>query len=192
MKLVVSLLASLLVSVQVFAMDLSNFADRIVLQESVQMNGLNMNVGDRTEYKLNMGGFIQGTNIIHVREIVSEGIWLEQNMDMGFLGKQKAEILLDPNTGKTKRVIVNGQEQDPNQGGSQDDMEVIKAEESSVTVPAGTFEAIYMEIKNKKDNTITKVWLNPGEIPINGAAKMIAPSQMGEVVMELTSYARAN
>ncbi len=83
-----------------------------MIQEQVQSRGLNWKVGDTNNYNLKMG-FISGTMVMKVREQVSEGFWLDQDMDLGFLGKQKIEVLIDANDGRTIRLIVNGEEQTP-------------------------------------------------------------------------------
>lgn len=187
MKLFFATLASLLMSFNVMALDLSSPQASMTLKAMAETTGLNWTPGDYANYKMG-GGFIQGTNNTSVREKVAEGFWLVQDMDLGFLGKNMIEALIDPNTGEIKKLIVNGKDQDiPENGG----MEIISAEESKVTVPAGTFEAIHLKIKNDKGE-ISQVWINPDMIPINGSAKSISPSQFGDITMELTAYGRGN
>lgn len=147
--------------------------------------GLNWTVGDKCNYNMSMAAFIQGSMEMLVREKNAEGYWLDQNMDLGFLGKQQASVLIDPNTGAIKKMIVNGKEQEPP---AQGDIEVVEVKESKITVPAGTFDAVYFKAKDKKNNQEIEQWANPKAIPIMGLLKMIAPGQMGEVVQELTSF----
>ncbi len=37
--------------------------------------------------------------ICRIRSVAADGIWMDQNMDLGFAGKQKVEITIDPNHG---------------------------------------------------------------------------------------------
>lgn len=186
-KLIYSLVA-LLVSANLMAFQAISPETAMSFKAMAETTGLNWNVGDYANYNMN-GGFIQGTNNMRVREKVSEGFWLEQNMDLGFLGQNKIEVLIDPNTGEIKKLIVNGkEEQIPENGG----MEIISAEESKVTVPAGTFEAIHLKVKDTDSGDVSQMWINPDMIPINGSAKSISPSQFGEITLELTAHGRGN
>jgi hypothetical protein len=150
-----------------------------------QAAGVNWAVGDACHYNLSMASFIQGKLDVVVREKNTEGYWLDQNVDLGFLGKQTMSVLIDPNTGTIKKVIVDGKEQAPPEQG---EMEVIEVKESKVTVPAGTFDAVYFKVHDKKQNQDTEQWVNPKLIPISGMIKTIGQSQMGEVVTELASF----
>jgi hypothetical protein len=150
-----------------------------------QSAGINWAVGDACHYDLSMASFIKGKLDIVVREKNAEGYWLDQNVDLGFLGKQQMSVLIDPNTGAIKKVIVDGKEQAPP---DQSEMEVIEVKESQVTVPAGTFDAVYFKVHDKKQNQDTEQWANPKLIPVSGMIKSIGQSQMGEVVTELVSF----
>lgn len=153
------------------------------LQESVVAQGLDWKVGQENNYKLN-AGFIKGTMKMSVREIVTEGIWVVQDLDLT-IQKQKIEILLDPNTGKILKMIVNGKEQEPPKA----DLELIDQKEDKVTVPAGTFDVIYLKIKDNANNgQISEQWVNPRDIPLSGMAQSKADSQLGKVTIQLTSF----
>lgn len=159
------------------------------IQESsmaeAQNAGINWTVGDVCHYNLNMASFISGKLDVVVREKNADGYWLDQNVDLGFLGKQTMSILIDPNTGAVKKVLVDGKEQQLPETG---DMEVVEVKESQVTVPAGTFDAVYFKVHDKKENKDTEQWVNPKLIPISGMIKSLGQSQMGEVVTELVSF----
>lgn len=155
--------------------------------EQARTMGLNWSVGDQNDYKMS-GGIINGTNVVYVKEKTPEGnFWLVQDMNMGFMGKQLAEILIDANTGAILKMIVNGQEQQvPEQ-----EIEVISMTEDRITVPAGTFDAIHIIAKEKKQNTDINQWVNPKEIPINGMLKSISPTPIGmKITMELTKFVK--
>ena len=166
------------------------FVDHVAIAQQksvmseVETQALNWVVGENAQYNLNMG-FISGTMDSRVREEVNEGFWVEQNMDLGFMGKQKVEILFDRHTGQILEMRVNGEKQNPPDAGNQ---EVVDMQESSVTVPAGSFDCIFVKVKDTDSGDITQAWLNPELIPISGMIKTIAPSQFGEVVVELTNY----
>jgi len=146
---------------------------------------INWAVGDACHYNVDLASFIKGKMDLTVREKSAEGYWLDQNADLGFAGKQTASMLIDANTGAIKKILVNGQEQPiPDQN----DMEVVEVKESSVTVPAGTFEAVYFKIHDKKQNQNSEQWVNPKLVPISGAIKSIGQTQMGALVTELVSF----
>jgi hypothetical protein len=154
------------------------------LQESVVATGLDWKVGQENNYKLNMGGFLNGTMKMYVREVIADGIWMVQDIDLS-IQKQKVEVLIDPNNGQIKKMIVNGKEQQP----PKTDFELVEQKEDRVTVPAGTFDAIYLKIKDNANNgQISEQWVNPRDIPLSGMAKSVANSQLGKVTVELTSF----
>ena len=153
------------------------------IMEQAQTMGLDWKVGDRADYALDMG-FIKGTMIMSVASIGADGIWMNQDADLGFMGKQKIETLIDPNTGEIKKILANGQEQQiPKQ-----DIEVIEMKEDRVTVPAGSFDCIHARLRDKEKNEEINAWLNPGLIPMSGMIKQVAPSQMGTVTISLKSF----
>jgi hypothetical protein len=154
------------------------------IEASVVAQGLNWTVGQENNYKLNMGGFINGTMKMFVREIIADGIWLVQDIDLS-IQKQKVEVLIDPNNGKIKKMIVNGKEQEP----PKSDMEIVDQKEDRITVPAGAFDVIYLKIKDNANNgQISEQWINPRDIPLSGMAQSKADSQLGKVTIQLTSF----
>lgn len=145
--------------------------------------GLDWKVGDTASYSVDMG-FIKGSMISSVRSIGADGIWMDQNVDLGFAGKQKMETLIDPNTGAVKKMLVNGKEQAP----PKQDIEVIEMKEDRITVPAGTFDCIHARLKDKESNKEINAWINPQVIPMSGMIKQVAPSDLGNVTIVLKSY----
>jgi hypothetical protein len=113
-----------------------------MIQSQVSATALKWKVGDKADYKM-AGGILNGSVKSFVREDLGSEIWVQQDMDMGFLGKQKVEILFDKATGQVKKLLANGQEQSlPDTS----NIEIVETKEASVTVPAGTFDAIYAKI----------------------------------------------
>jgi hypothetical protein len=156
----------------------------VQIQESVHTLGLNWKVGEENNYKLNMGGFLNGTMKMSVREITADGAWLVQDVDL-MIQKQKIEILIDLNTGVIKKMLVDGKEQ----AVPKTDYEIVDQKEDHVTVPAGSFDCIYLKVKDKANkDAISEQWVNPRDIPLSGMVKSLADSQLGKVTIELTSF----
>jgi hypothetical protein len=157
------------------------------IMSQARTQALDWKVGDENDYNLDMGGFIKGSMVMKCREVAADGIWIDQDMDLGFAGKQQASMLIDPNTGEVKKMLVGGKEQQvPKQN-----VEVISVTEDNITVPAGTFDCIHAVIKDKDKNEETNAWINPEKIPLSGMLKTIQPSQFGEVHVELKSFNKA-
>jgi hypothetical protein len=154
------------------------------IQSSVVTQGLNWKVGQENNYKLSMGGFLNGTMKMWVREVIADGIWMVQDIDLS-IQKQKVEVLIDPSNGQIKKMIVNGKEQQPPKA----DFELIDQKEDKITVPAGTFEVIYLKVKDNANNgQISEQWVNPRDIPLSGMAQSKSDSQLGKVTIQLTSF----
>ena len=159
--------------------------DQFIFEFVQQQNFLDLDwkVGDSADYKVDMG-MVKGDMHSFVREKNAKGYWIQQDMNMGPMGKQKIEILIDKDTGAMLELLVNGQRQQP----PKQNMQVLESREEKVTVPAGTFDSMFLKIKNKDDNKITLTWINPEIVPIGGMMKTIAPGPMGEVKVDMTAY----
>jgi hypothetical protein len=142
-------------------------------------------VGDEADYKLNMASFIQGTMKMTVKQSDSTALVIDQDMDLGQFGKQSCEETLNPSTGALKKLVCNGQDQSTaDQGGQQVEQE----KQDTITVPAGTFKCLYAKVKNTKDNSESELWLAPNQVPVGGMVKTLAPSQLGQVDVQLSSF----
>lgn len=145
--------------------------------------GLDWRVGDKASHKItNM--LLNGSSDSFVREDTGTSFWMVQDMNLGMMGKQKIEVLMNKTTGQIEKMLVNGQEQQA----PKPDVEVVEMKEDKITVAAGSFDCIYAKIKNKGDGKITQAWINPKAVPMSGQLKVIAESQFGEIVQELTSF----
>lgn len=164
----------------------TQFVTNVVKATVETQNLIEWKKGDTNNYSLDMG-FIKGSMVQVVRDITSEGMWVDQNLDLGFAGKQTASQLIDPATGEIKKFIVNGKEQEIPQ---QSEQEIIEVTETNITVPAGTFDCIFAKMKDKKSGDITQAWINPDKVSLGGALKIIQPSQMGEVTIILKSFTK--
>jgi hypothetical protein len=157
------------------------------LQTSLAMEaaaaGIDWKIGDVASYKIAIGTFIKGTSNNSVGQDVGSSVWMIQDMDLGVMGKQKMEILINRNTGAIEKLLVNGQEQKVPDAGN---MEIMETKQANITVPAGTFDCIYAKIK--ADNQIQEAWINPQAVPLGGNLKVLADSQFGKVNQELVSF----
>jgi hypothetical protein len=183
------LAAVAIVGLQTNAMESqANIAVQAVAHQTVlnfkSFHGLNWTVGDSADYNLN-GGIIQGTMHMFVRETSDVGFWMEQDMDLGALGQQKVEVNINKDNGQIVDMIVNGQKQTPP---AADDEEIVDSHKDNVTVPAGTFDCFWVKIHSKSQNNDSQSWLNPTAVPIAGMIKTIAPSQIGDITIELTGF----
>lgn len=162
----------------------SLIAAETILSNGAQTAGFNFHAGDSTTYNLNISSFIQGTMSMTVKSVDTNSVVIDQ--DINVMGQaQSCEETINPNTGAISNMTCNGQHQDP---GNNSDIEVVDSKEDTVTVPAGTFDTLYIKAHNKKDNTDIEQWINPKLIPVLGLAKMNAPTQLGQMTVELASF----
>ncbi len=152
------------------------------IMSEVEANNLPWTVGDYANYNIDMG-FLKGTMEMKVREEVTEGFWLEQNVDM-MIQKQKIEMLVDKTNGQILQLLVNGEKQSIPEPGQ---TEIIDMKEETITVPAGTFLTTYLKIKDSTQDAESQIWVNT-DIPIAGMVQQKQPSQFGEVTIQLTSF----
>lgn len=145
---------------------------------------LNWTVGSTADYNLNMG-FISGTMHSQVREETAQGFWIQQDMNLGFMGAQKVETHINKDTGEVIELLVNGQKQTPPDASQ---TEIVESKREKVTVPKGEFDSIWVKLHDKKENKDSQVWVNPAVVPMGGMLKTIAPGPIGEVTVELTDY----
>jgi hypothetical protein len=167
----------------------ANLSDTIIsfqtnfMMEAEATAGLNWVVGDKASFKMS-GGFINGKIDAFVRQDTGTSFWLQQDADLGFLGKQKIEILLNKSTGQIEKMLVNGQEQnvpEPN-------VEIVEMKQDRVRVSAGEFDCIYVKVKDKGNGQIQEAWVNPQKVPMSGQIKSVSDSQFGKITQELTSF----
>ena len=145
---------------------------------------LNWTVGSTADYNINMG-FISGTMHAQVREETPVGFWIQQDMDLGFMGAQKVEIHINKDTGEIIEMLVNGQKQEAPDPAN---MEIVESRREKVTVPKGEFDSVYVKMHDKKENKDSEAWVNPSIVPMGGMLKQVADGPMGQVTVELTDY----
>ncbi len=148
------------------------------------MSGI-FTVGDSADYNVNMG-FISGTSHMFVKQQVSQGYWVETDMNLSMLGKQTIDVLYSP-IGKILKLLVNGKPQTPPNPGSE---KVVAMHKSTVTVPKGTFVCMYIKLHDSSQNTDSQIWINRS-VPVGGMVQEIAPSGMlGNVTLQLTNFVK--
>ncbi len=139
-------------------------------------------VGETANYNIKMAVF-NGTMVMEVKEDTGDAFWVHQQMDI--IGqKNLVEMLFDKETGEVREIIVNGKKEDLPEEGAEP--EIVDQREEAVTVPAGTFDSIYVKLLN--DGQESEMWVNPIDVPIFGLLKQLSPSQFGQVTLELTSF----
>jgi hypothetical protein len=191
MKMVLSALAATLVALSFSAARADVMVDFAQLQNAAMaqaqvMAGLKWKVGDQADYTITVGSLVNGTSHEFVRSNdTANGLWVEQDMDLGMVGKQKIEEQFDPATGQIKQILANGQAQTIP---SPSDYDIISMKQDTVTVAAGTFQCVHATIKSKKDGTTQDAWINPQLIPIEGMIKATGDTQLGAMVQELTKF----
>jgi hypothetical protein len=158
-----------------------------VLNNEFRAQQFDFKKGDFAKYDMSVGGFIKGKMEMNVLDVSSEGVWLQQLVDLGFAGKQDVRQLMDPNTGEIKKHIVNGKEQAPPERG---DIEIIDQKQDTVQVPAGRFTCVYIKanVQAEGQKAVVEQWLNPREVAVVGLVKMATQTQLGPMTAVLTSF----
>ncbi len=194
MRTIIGMISALLLSVPAFAVSnqaVQSLVYRMVKQQQIQFAkpmGLKWTVGDHAEYSLN-AGILSGTVDMKITDKVSQGFWMEQDMDLGVAGKHVVRELIDPSNGHVIQVTMDGKPQTPP---TNDPEQIIKMKHEQITVKAGSFAVVYLQVKDNKTGDVSELWINPQLIPIAGMAKSIQPSQLGPATLELLSFGFAN
>ena len=187
--LILAAAAAMIVGNNSYANDLmlevmNSQAQIAVATELGAKNVINWKVGDHAEY--NIHAMNQDVGKLSMRADREEGnaVWMIQDMT-GFQ-KQKVETLIDRLNGKTLKYIVNGQEQ----AAPADKLNIVSQDQQSVTVPAGTFDAIH--IVATTDNQQVKqmeIWANPRDILLSGMAQTKIDTTQGiSVLVQLLAF----
>lgn len=158
-----------------------------VLQDAYAPYALDFKKGDFAKYDMNVGGFIKGKMEMNVLDVGPDGVWLQQLIDLGFAGKQDVRQLIDPYTGEIKKFIANGKEQTPPERGN---IEVIEQKQDRITVPAGTFDVVYIKanLEAQGQQTVAEQWVNPVRVAVMGLVKMLSQTPMGTMAAVLTRF----
>jgi len=147
---------------------------------------VNWKVGDTAKYSLKVS-FFKGTAVRAVTSEIEVGgvpaIWVTTNIKI-VNQKQKIQQLIRRHDATILKLIVNGKEEEvPDPA----DIEVVDQDYRKVTVPAGTFDSVWMKINIKETKNI-QTWINPKDTVMDGLLKMVTPTQFGSANLELTSF----
>lgn len=141
-------------------------------------------VGDIATYKVSAGMLGSGSMTKEVVKDEGAAIWLKQIMKSSG-HNETIEKLYRKADGEVLRVIRNGSEQDP----ASTRLSIIKQAETTVTVPAGNFQVLY--VSGKTGSGQVELWLNPAAIGVDGTAKSIIKGGFYTITSELQSSTHA-
>ena len=142
---------------------------------------INWKVGDTMDYNMSMMGFPLGTMKKFVAKDEGSALWMQQDISM--MGQaQKVEVLIQKSDAKILKILQNGKEV----AVPDDKPEIISQEYVEVSVAAGKFESIHIVAKTKEGQM--EMWMNPSVTCMDGSLKVIAPSPLGKITMELTKF----
>lgn len=159
--------------------------------EQVLANRINWQVGDFHDFGISlasMGELGQGHKEVTKEDTAQNAIWLVQTLDV--MGQaQKVEALISRVDGHEIKRIVNGKEEQVGKDDTQ--IDIIEQSESTVTVPAGTFDCMYIKAKitqKGQEPQEVELYINPTDVNLDGTLKMIMQSQYGAVTLELKKF----
>lgn len=156
-----------------------------VAAELAAFNVINWRIGDFQKMDITLGGrfpFGKMHKWVHSEE--GNNIWVHSEVKSQ-QGNQTTQMLIDRATGEVKKIIQNGREQQvPN-----DPIEIIDQESTTITVKAGTFDALKITAKSKQIKKMT-IWMNPRDTIMDGMLKADITSNQMPIPMslELTEF----
>ncbi|MEO5667342.1 MAG: hypothetical protein ABIR96_04715 [Bdellovibrionota bacterium] len=153
-------------------------------------NVINWQVGEFHNLTIKLSLPFPGTGHKEVakEDTARNAIWY--NQDIAILGQnQKVETLMDRATGKVLEQIVNGKKEEVS---NDDKIEILEQYESTVEVPAGKFDCMYVKAKvtSKGQTQEIEAWINPIDVNMDGMLKVKLQSQMGPVEMLLKDFGK--
>jgi hypothetical protein len=153
-------------------------------------NLINWQVGEyhNNTIKLSLPFPGTGHKVVAKDEPARNAFWF--NNEVSILGqKQKTEALMDRSNGKVLELIVNGKKEEV---GGDDQLEILEQFETSVEVPAGKFDCMYIKAKvtSKGQTQELEAWINPIDVNLDGMLKVKVQSQMGPVEMLLKDFGK--
>jgi|GEM_PF-1236303 len=181
------------VSAQKLSLEAARIATLVQKFEAglVAQNLLNWQVGEYHNNTIKLSLPFPGTGRKYVASDVPARNAFWYNNEISILGQnQKTEALMDRATAKVLELIVNGEKQDV--GGDDDQMEILEQYETTVEVPAGKFDCMYVKAKitSKGETQELEAWINPIDVNLDGMLKVKVQSQMGPVEMLLKEFGK--
>ncbi|MBS1985714.1 MAG: hypothetical protein JST16_16260 [Bdellovibrionales bacterium] len=157
---------------------------------AVAANRINWQTGEYHNLTVSLEGMGDiGTMHTEVMEDVpaENAFWYQQVMSL--MGQdQTTRSLISRADGHEIRRIVNGKEETI----STDDnkIDVLEESETSLTVPAGTFDCLYIKAKitTKDQSQEVEMWVNPRDVNLDGMLKMTMQTQFGPMSITLNEF----
>lgn len=147
------------------------------------VRNLGWHVGDLAEYDLKLA-VIPGSMLMFVSSIEGSIAVLNQELSIATI-KQSCDMHFNLNTGELIKTVCAGVEQKP---GEPSNTEVIDMKEDQITVPAGTFQTVYIKATTGEKKQIIEQWINRSEIPVLGLVQSITPSPIGTMNLKLKAF----
>jgi hypothetical protein len=144
---------------------------------------INWKVGDSQNLDIELGSMGKlGTMVKSATSEEGAAIWIKNDADLGGR-KDVTEVLINRADAKILKMIHNGQPQTV----PDDKLQVISQEQTSLTIPLGTFKCWHVKAKSKQSDKI-ELWTNPMTISLDGNLKVIVGTQYGDMTMTLTAF----
>lgn len=147
------------------------------------IRNLNWQVGDLVEFDMKIS-VLPGTMLMFISSIEGSTAILNQELSIATV-KQSCDMHFNLNTGELLKMVCAGQEQKPGPPG---ESEIIEMKEAQVTVPAGTFQTVYIKAVTGEKKQVVEQWINRSEIPILGIVQSLTPSAIGTMTMKLKAF----
>ena len=162
---------------------------RLQDQVSIASDMIDWKVGEWQSYNME-SPFGNGEARKEVTGEEGEGVWMTTTMAiMGQNIDQK--VLIRRTDGKILKIIVNGEEQ-PAPNPEDTEIEILEQREESITVPAGTFDCLYIKVKMidkaQGQESVTELWMAPKDVNMDGNVKMIAETGFMTITLALKSF----
>jgi hypothetical protein len=145
-------------------------------------------VGDTANYSMTIAS-MPGTMVMKITQVNGAEVTIDQNVDLGAMGKEDVVEVINSQTGQVISVTANGQKQtppDPN------DMQITSEDIGKITVPAGTFSCQDVKYHMKSENTDGEMWVDMNDIPVGGLLKMTTTQQGMPIEVDLTSFSHGS
>jgi hypothetical protein len=141
-------------------------------------------VGDTASYSLSIASF-SGTMVMTVTGNDSNGVTIDQKIDLSQIGQEDIVEVIDPATGQIKSITVNGQPQTPP---NPDDIQIISDTKTTITEMGKDFKVDDLKIHDKANNSDSEMWVDPKDVPVAGMVKMTQTADGLPLQADLTSY----
>jgi hypothetical protein len=140
-------------------------------------------VGETQDFKVTLS-VLQGSAHKEVKSEENDAIWIQTDINL-LIQQVQSRMLIRRADAKILKFQVNGKDES-----LPSDPEIVDQANKTVTVPAGTFDCLWVKAKvmqNGQEN-VSELWVSPGKVSMEGTVKMKTEAMGMEVVMELTKF----